>query len=413
MINNIKDYIKKNKFTISLFVIIFILFYFISDVITMYFDDYGNASLSYGYLVKDVPGTHYTISQLLEWSNFIYNNWGGRILYAIAFIIPLLRHGIKAYMFVQSFVMTGIIFYIYKIIKYYCKDKKYIELIPIILIILYNLIDMVYLRHGIYWASASVLYIWPLLPLFALIYLYIIVCEKIKDNKKYNYIFNLLLLIVLSFFTTFSQEQIGVGLLTFQLSYIIFHHLGDFKKYLKIDAPLFITTLISYIALFFAPGNWKRMDSNVDFSNLSIVGKVVRNYPRIMRNIFVDEMNIFIILLAILLLYVIYNVFKNNKNKIIKYVLIPVSFIINIIMIYIIKYKIVLFNNGAIICLLGTVWLIMFFVCSLLYFNKDNKIEFCSLLICGFFTIICLLMSPVTGGRTCLPFIFFVILLDS
>ena len=105
MINNLVNYIKKNKFTISIFVIIFLLFYFISDVITMYFDDYGNASLSYGYLVENVPGTNYTITQLLEWAKFIYNNWGGRIFYAIVFIIPLLKHGIKAYMFIQSFVL--------------------------------------------------------------------------------------------------------------------------------------------------------------------------------------------------------------------------------------------------------------------------------------------------------------------
>ena len=163
MINILKkiyDYLNKNKFVISLFFIIFILLAFQHSVISMYFDDYGNASLSYSYWVSNVDGTNYTIPQLLEWAGHIYNNWGGRIFYAIFFIIPLLKHGIKAYMFVQTFVITGIIFFMYKIIKYYkSKKQKYLSIVPIILFILYTCIDLSYLRHGIYWASASVLYV--------------------------------------------------------------------------------------------------------------------------------------------------------------------------------------------------------------------------------------------------------------
>ena len=308
--------------------------------------------------------------------------------------------------------MTGIIFYIYKIIKFYSKDKKYTELIPILLVILYNLIDMAYLRHGIYWASASVLYIWPLLPFFAVLYLYITTCKKIKDNKKFNYSITILILIILSFFTTFSQEQIGVGLLAFQFTYIILNHFKCVKKYLKIEIPFFITTFVSYIVLFMAPGNWKRMDTNTDFSELSIFGKIMRNYPNIMKDIFMDKMNIFIFLLCIFLLYVIYIIYKNYKNKKVKYVFVPISLIVNIVLIFVFTFKSTWLSRNIIVCPLGTVWLVILFFCSLFYFNINKKMDFCSILVCGFFTIICLLMSPVTGGRTFLPFIFFVILLD-
>ena len=179
-------FLNENKFIISMFFIMFLLYYFLCDVITMYFDDYGNASLSYAYNVPNVNGTNYTISQLLEWAKNIYNHFGGRIFYAIMFIIPLLKHGISNYMLVQSVVLTGIVFFIYKIINYYSKENKYKNIVPVIIFTLYNLIDMAYLRHGIYWASASVLYVWPLLPFFSLLYLYIKTCDKVRENKEFK-----------------------------------------------------------------------------------------------------------------------------------------------------------------------------------------------------------------------------------
>lgn len=251
----ISAYINKNKFTLLLFFVIFILLGLQHSVISMYFDDYGNASLSYSYWVQNVNGTNYNISQLLEWAEHIYNGWGGRILYAILFIIPLLRHGIKAYMIAQTFVITGIIFFMYKLIKHYSKKEKYLSVLPAILFVLYTCIDIIYLRHGIYWASASVLYVWPILPFLALLYYYIKLCDNIKKNVKFNKLISTVIIILLSFLTTFSQEQIGVGLLGFIILYIILHHLKQFKKYLIVDLPLLITTIISYIILFIAPGN--------------------------------------------------------------------------------------------------------------------------------------------------------------
>ena len=410
IIDRIIDFIKKNKSIIIIFLFIFMLIYFVSDVITLYFDDYGNGSLSYAYTVDNVKGTDFTVSQLFEWASQIYNNWGGRILYAIIFIIPLIRHGIGLYMLAQSFVITGIIFFMYKIVSFYLKNKKYKEIIPIILFALYALIDMAYLRHGIYWASASVLYIWPLLPLFFLLYVYIVVCNKIENNEK-NVKIKIIttLLCLLSFFATFSQEQIGVGLIAFQIFYIILHHLKNIKKYIKVDLPLFIITLVSYLVLFLAPGNWKRMDSNVEFSKLSVFGKIAKNYPELIKNIFVDRMYIFIYFLCLLFMFVIYKIIKKYKsNK--KSLLLLIPFISTIVLIF----QIHTFNDSSNMFLLylnGTIWLISFFITCLIYFNINKEIHFASFLVCGFGTIICLLMSPTLGGRTYLPFIFFVILI--
>ena len=200
--------VKIDKTMFFVFLSIFILQYFLSSVICMYFDDFGNASLSYSYVTPNVEGTNYSFSQLLEWASQIYNNWGGRIFYAIFFIIPLLKNGISAYMFVQSIVVTFIIYFMYKIIKLMCRSEKNNVLIPITLTALYLCINIEFLRLGTFWASASVLYVWPMLPFFAFIYYYLKELNNIDNSGKIKILKDIFLMF-LAFLATFSQEQIG------------------------------------------------------------------------------------------------------------------------------------------------------------------------------------------------------------
>ena len=406
----ISAYINKNKFTLLLFFVIFILLGLQHSVISMYFDDYGNASLSYSYWVPNVNGTNYNISQLLEWAEHIYNGWGGRILYAILFIIPLLRHGIKAYMIAQTFVITGIIFFMYKIIKHYSKKEKYLSVLPAILFVLYTCIDIIYLRHGIYWASASVLYVWPILPFLALLYYYIKICDNIKKNIKFNKLISTVIIILLSFLTTFSQEQIGVGLLGFIILYIILHHLKQFKKYLIVDLPLLITTIISYIILFIAPGNWVRMKSNTEFAKLSLFEKVRLNYCGTLKNIFLDKMNVFMYILCFLMIYMIYKIVKNTKSKNKRILIIPL--LISILQIILMYFNLKFYNNILFI-ITSSLWLLSFFIISIMYFKNNKIMEFTSFEAAAVGTIFCLVLSPTIGGRTGIPYIFFIILIIS
>lgn len=407
---NLFQYLNKNKNIILIFFIIFLLLGLQHSVISMYFDDYGNASLSYSYWVQNVEGTNYTISQLLEWAQKIYNNWGGRILYAILFIIPLLKHGITAYMFIQTFVITGIIFFSYKIVKYYSKNEKYTSIIPIILFILYTCIDMVYLKHGIYWASASVLYVWPLLPMLFLIYFYITICNKINNNMKFNKVLSTIIIIIFAFLTTFSQEQIGVGLLGFIFFYIIFNHRKNIKKYLVVDLPMIITTVISYIILFVAPGNWVRMDTNVEFSKMSFIEKIIKNYPETLKNMFLDKDYIYMYILCFMLLFMIYKVYKQYKNRTRKILILSIPVLSTILEFIIMHFNIF---TGRLFILNSSIWLISFFIISIIYFNKNKIVEFCSFEVCAIGLIFCLIFSPVLGGRTSIPYIFFIILIST
>lgn len=403
-------FLSENKFMISIFAIIFILLAFQHSVVTMYYDDYGNASLSYEINIDGVDGTDYNVSQLMEWAKYIYNNWGGRILYAVCFIIPLLRNGVGAYMFAQTIVITLLIYFMYKIADYKMKNKEKTWLLPVVLFILYTCIDMTYLRHGIYWASASVLYIWPLLPLFVFIYLYMKTCDKIKNGEKVRYGILIPVMLILNFFATFSQEQVGVAVIAFELGYIVLHHFKEIKKYLLIDLPNFVCSIISYLALFLAPGNWVRMDTNTEFSSLSFVGKIIKNFPELIRGIFLEKMNILIYFLSVLLIYVVYVLIKSKykENKKYWFMLIPVIiFVAEMVIMSVVGS----FYNQVLFYTCSVLWLICAFIVSLFYFYKKEQIDFCSLYVAAACSVFCLLMSPTLVLRTFLPCMFFLMII--
>ena len=69
--------------------------------------------------------------------------------------------------------------------------------------ILYGTIHIKSLRDGVYWYSASVLYVWPMLPFLGSIFLYLCNEEKETGTKKAA-------CILLTFLAAFSQEQIAV-----------------------------------------------------------------------------------------------------------------------------------------------------------------------------------------------------------
>ena len=408
--NIIYNKIKSNSTTILIFLFILVLFLFMQSVIYIYFDDYGNASLSYSNQTDTVVGTDFNIHQLLEWATNIYYNWGGRILYAVCFLNPLLKINFSLYMIIQAFVLTGIVYLIYKISTYYTDNKKNVWVIPIVIFILYNLIDLVYLKQGIYWASASVLYIWPLLPLFTYMFYYIKLCDKIRNNKKVKYKLILPILFILNFFATFSQEQIGIALIAFEMFYIILHHIKQIKKFLLIDLTNLFVSITSYLFLFCAPGNWKRMDTNREFASLSFFGKIINKFPGIISCIFSGKMNIYILILALLLIYMSIKLIMEyiNNNKKCLFFIIPI--IVSILEIFIICI-VNKWYNSYVMGITSTIWLIDMLMVFLFYFKKKEKIEFCSIIISAACSVFCLLISPVLPERVFLPFIFYLMII--
>lgn len=412
-ISNILKKIKFDKTIFFIFLAIFILLYFIHSVVYMYFDDFGNAAISYAYVTPGVNGTDYTFEQLLEWAKHIYMEFSGRILYAVLFIIPLLKNGISTYMLIQSIVITLIILYMYKIIIYITNLEKHKEIVPIAIMALYLVIDMLYLQHGTFWASASILYIWPLLPTFAFIYYFMQTNDKFEKKEKYRFLM-IPILIVLSFFATCSQEQIGVGIVAFVVIYIFCKQFKNWKKYLVLDIPILLTTIASFLIIFLAPGNWVRMDSNTEFASLNFFEKIALNFPHIMKLIFIDPMNNYMIILTLAMIFMIGKIIidkciKNNKYG---YLSLVIGFVVLVINYLLLQKTLNPEYQKVLLSIFGILWFIEMFVVIIIYFKNNKSVEIISISFCALASIFSLLMAPYMEGRSVLPFIFMMILFD-
>ena len=269
----------------------------------IYHDDYGYASLSYAYNVQDVIGHNFNITQLFEFLIGHYNNWGGRVLY---FAIECFFLGKSLFLFrlVQSIIITLIFYYIYKILKKYIKTDDFI--LAILSICCYGFIEIMVIRAGIFWATASILYVFPLLPLLMFIYYYDSLNKKISFN---------ILMGFLIFASTFSQEQISVAALAY-IGIITLYEWIETKKLNKKNIVMFIIGLLGFLILMMAPGSKARMNhpSSQEFYALSIFGKIMKNYPILIINVFSHYSKIFIVLFLFAITYLSFHNWKRKDN---------------------------------------------------------------------------------------------------
>lgn len=368
----------------------------------MFFDDYGNASLSYSYEVSGIIGTNFGIRAILEWAYHIYMGWGGRLLYACLFLIPMLKHGIEVFMVMQSFIIILILYAIYKMA---CKVMDCRTSFPasVFTCVLYCLIDITFHNNGTYWASASVLYIWPLLPMFLAVMYYNYVSECIKNNKKYSKARFYIVESILILFTTLSQEQWGGAFIVFIVFYILFHHFRDERKYVKVDVYVGLYSLGTYLLMLMSPGNMARMTGDQEaFSKLSLVEKIQTNLP-ILLDVFVSKDFFYITLLLMIANIFIAGLLLYSKKKNIWYrVLIALTILCFAGYVTIYKFNVI----GTIAEIFSMSFLIITAATAITYFVKIGKLEYFAFLMAAVASVFCLVISPYVVYRSYLGYIF-------
>ena len=300
-IEKIKQWIANHKIAL-IFLLFFGLVFLQHQYLWLYQDDYGYASLSYAYNVTSVIGHKFSLLQLFDFLIGHYKCWGGRVLY---FFIECssLRIGLPFFRLLQSLFITGIFYFIYKIIIKIVKKEDW--KIALASCLCYGMIEIMTFRDGIFWISASVLYLLPLLPLFAFIYFY-------TFNRKQTVFYNIMVSLLV-FLASFSQEQIG----TMTISYIILLTIFEYYQSRKVDCQnlmMVFASLIGFAILMLAPGNIARMNdvSSAGFYNLSFLEKIVRNMPYIISTNFGIYTRIFCIFFFSSVCYVC---LKNIKYK--------------------------------------------------------------------------------------------------
>ena len=209
--------------------------------VDMYFDDYGYASLTYGW-TGNTEGTSFGISTLFHYLIWHYMNHGGRIL-AFFFEISIFRIGGLALMqIIQAVVILAMAYLCFQILK---RNDFSDFLLVLLIFTIYGTVGIRVARDGIYWYSASIYYLWAFLPFLLAIYL-----EKRDEKQK-------ILIGMCCFAASFSQEQMAIFCVSFFIGKALFDKKvnGTFNWYHKISVSL---SIIGAAIEILAPGNFVR-----------------------------------------------------------------------------------------------------------------------------------------------------------
>ena len=391
----------------SILVIVFCLLIYQHYHVFLYFDDYGNASLSYGVNIPGVEGTNWSISDLFTWMKWCYMNWGGRILYAALFLIPLTRFGALPFMMVQAAVITAIFWVMYRLICLY-RDEEQNAVFEIVLIILYCLMGQQCHMYGTYWASASVLYIWPLLPLAASLYLHKVSTQKEARGESIGKSY-VILQLFLCFFAVFSQEQMGVFLILYYAFDFILCLWREHTVRKKLDIVPLMICIVVYCFMFFAPGNFARLNTT-DFSQLSFLQKIEMNLTPMFLTFFADGLRKTNYVLMLVFLFAAVKLGRVSRKGLILVFL-------NMIAVFLVvngrKHWILLPGQDTVVLsavvsyiLVMVIWVITAFF----FFIDVNQIGLLAAVIGGGASVGCLVMSPTIQIRSYTGYIFAVFL---
>lgn len=360
----------------------------------LYFDDYGYASLTYAWTGNDM-GMNFNISKIFEFLRWHYMEWGGRVLYFFFEIVISRIGGVRLLQFAQAVVIFMITYFMYKCLDISGEQySKYKNLNAMMMIALYGAFATQTLADGIYWYTASFIYVWPLMFWFMAIYLQ----EKEEKGIKINVI------AILYFIAACSQEQVAVMVIVYTISIFILRNFDvngfRLKKY-KLDGMLYIVSaVIGGLISILAPGNFVRAKDPryEDFSALTIVQKILNNIPSII-DINIGEYNkLFVLMLALAGILMAVRI-KEKKLKT-ALCLYNITFILYNLMTSFIKV------NANADTFIRIMWVAIFVIHVLVQYFIEKKYILLSMFISGCCTQGALLVTPSISVRSHVMFEF-------
>lgn len=365
----------KNKIT-KIYIMIFLFILTILFLSPISGDDWGN-------YIEGSLGLHHMIGQAIG----MYFSWEGRFISRL--LINLLTYNKWLWNIVNSIVITSIIYYINKIAKF--KNKTPMILLVFLSIIFMNIFTF---SQVITWIAGNITYLF-VIPLL-LIYI-----EIIYNNKDNNRLTNILL-IILNIIIPMYIEHMAILLILLNFYFII----RNYYKHKIINKKLvsfLIISIISFITMYFSPGNQIRSGmENLEFNKLTIFGKIIYNMPNLI--FYTYRINYFLIIILVIgNYYLIKKTIKRKETKIVLYIfellsLIPaVTYLLenfNIInTIYINEHNIFIIIYYIIITILNFVLLVKNYKKT----NNQLSLIFYSM---GIMSNTIMLMSPTWGYRT-------------
>ncbi len=192
--------------------------------------------------------------------------------------------------------------------------KKWI--IALVTVTLYGITEYRAFADGIFWITASVLYVCPIFFLLSFIYLYSFK-QNMKNEGKFKKFIYIVLLGVTIFIATFSQEQIAVASFAYILIWTGYNIIKN-KKISKLDIFLTIISGIGFAILMLAPGNEirKQAPSSANFYQMPFLQRTGKGIAETLIGNFAEYNKIFqFFFFGTALLFGIKNLQKNTGLK--------------------------------------------------------------------------------------------------
>jgi len=352
----------------------------------MYFDDYGYASLSYGW-TENKAGMGYKLQDMSKFLVWHYFNWGGRIAYYF-FESGIFRiGGAELMQAVQALIVTMLAIVSGKIVAVSAKCDTNMGIAS--LFVLYGTLHVQTLRDGVYWYSASVGYVWPLLPLLGSMYL----LSRIQEKET---IFQKCMAVFLMFLAAFSQEQMAVlaviwifGIAFFQYFFGTRNNMG--QRYVPRYMVFMVFGAISGSMLtVLAPGNFVRAadDRYADFYSKGLTERIVEN-TRMILDINIGAYNWVFVLLFTFFCGTAVALYFRNKSM---YIAISLFFS------YFFAER-ACFLPDIVGVFVRIVWAVFFVVVLSAYYYKQKKYLFLSMFIAGIASQGMMVISPSISMR--------------
>ena len=232
-------------------------------------------------------GTSEKITSLFDIINFQkehYLNWGGRVLaHSIAQVFLIQPKIIFNILNSFMFIIEGLL--IYKLVFKQEKNNMYLILIYLLLWFINPVFGQINL-----WLVGSCNYLWTTCILLFYFYLF----TKNNNNKTEKFI-----LIIFSFLAGLCNENSSLAIIIMTILYSCF----IYKKIDKVKISCILFSIIVYIFLIIAPGNFSRVgDGNI----LSIINTVILNF---------QQKYVYLLIIFIIFSMLIILLNKKFKNK--------------------------------------------------------------------------------------------------
>ena len=378
----------------------------------IYYDDYGYLSLSYAYVMEEVAGTDYNLSQLLEYMGHHYFYSNGRLLCTFLYLLLYLAGGLKLLqVFMAAAVLAvAVLSYRAAVMTQSPGTGTGRIMTAVFTCLLYGLIGIHVKRHGIYWFAASFLYIVPAVSVIGLGRMY---CGTIRRKRSPIWWLGCT---VLAFLGTFSQEQWLVAVLALILSVMAYKQYvlhgtdtgtGEGRICLR-DFQVLAAAAAGALPILTSPAVKDRMARDAAFAERSFIGKVMYNIDVVTRLFFApDNQNYIFLLLIMAMAMTAVMMARGQGNRRAHVLFLTASAAAGA---YIFTECYVWGHGDRSQYLTGAVWLLFVYVlwmtARFLYFAFSNNNIFQGMLcIAGFFSMACLVIVPELPERVLVPYV--------